>query len=110
LRRWRDGARHVRFMLAEAIKPRTRNTAISERGIVSGGREELAASGRDERAADGRDELAASGPGDSPSTNGRLGDMPGVTASAVVPGPSCSNAGAGSDGSQRERSAGTAEP
>jgi glycosyltransferase involved in cell wall biosynthesis len=36
LRRWRDGTRHVRFMLAEAIKPHTRNTPTSPRpGAVS---------------------------------------------------------------------------
>jgi hypothetical protein len=36
LRRWRDGARHVRFMLAEAVKPRTHTTPTSTRpGAVS---------------------------------------------------------------------------
>ncbi len=37
LRRWRDGARHVRFMLAEALWPRTRGTTPTQHsGVVSG--------------------------------------------------------------------------
>jgi hypothetical protein len=37
LRRWRDGARHVRFMVAEALRPRTRHTTTTPgTGVVSG--------------------------------------------------------------------------
>jgi hypothetical protein len=34
LRRWRDGARHVRFMVAEALWPRTRTTTPGT-GVIS---------------------------------------------------------------------------
>ena len=54
LRRWRDGARHVRFMVAEALWPRTRGTTtpqtteLSERqGVPVGG--DLSANGSDRR-------------------------------------------------------------
>ena len=36
LRRWRDGARHVRFMVSEALWPRTRGTTTPQAGVVSG--------------------------------------------------------------------------
>jgi glycosyltransferase involved in cell wall biosynthesis len=35
LRRWRDGARHVRFMVAEALWPRTRTTTTPGTGVIS---------------------------------------------------------------------------
>jgi hypothetical protein len=35
LRRWRDGARHVRFMVVEALRPRTRGRTATRADVVS---------------------------------------------------------------------------
>jgi glycosyltransferase involved in cell wall biosynthesis len=57
LRRWRDGARHVRFMLAEALHPKSGAPNIPRSGGAS-------------------DELMAERPGDCALTNGRAQRSP----------------------------------
>jgi glycosyltransferase involved in cell wall biosynthesis len=68
LRRWRDGARHVRFMLAEALRPRTPATTTPQSGMAS----------------EQPDDFRPGSPGDSSRTNGSLRPPRRVTPSGTV--------------------------
>jgi hypothetical protein len=95
LRRWRDGARHVRFMLTEALRPRTPTTTTPQTGMAS----------------EQPDDFSPRSPGDSSRTNGSLRPTTRVTpGGAVATGPSDTNAEYDPDGSHPEPSSETTEP
>jgi hypothetical protein len=96
LRRWRDGARHVRFMVAEALRPRTRGTTTTPEHVTASGE---------------RDELPIREPGGSSRTNGSLRPTAEIAPSgALATGSSDTDAEHDPEGLQPEPSTETAEP
>jgi glycosyltransferase involved in cell wall biosynthesis len=97
LRRWRDGARHVRFMVAEALRPRTRHTTTTPEHVTA--------------SSERRDELLVGGPGGSSRTNGSLPPTSEIAPSgAVAAGSSDTDAEGDPERPQPEPSTETAEP
>jgi hypothetical protein len=102
LRRWRDGARHVRFMLAEALRPHTRGATTARSGAPTN----TTASRERQGPPD-----ASAGGADSSSTNGR-GHHPAsglAPRGAVAPGSPSTSAGHGPEAPRAEPSANAAE-
>jgi glycosyltransferase involved in cell wall biosynthesis len=104
LRRWRDGARHVRFMVAEALWPKTRGAHVAARG---GGAE--SGMGRSE-GSEGVSTAEPSG-ADRSSSNGAGSRARGATSGATVAASSShSNVQYGSEEGEPKPSTKTAEP